>query len=467
MSVQTPNVLLITIDCLRSDHLGCYGYWRDTSRNLDSLSLKGALFTEAISNGGATCDAFPSILRSQPPPIEEAEYRLLPKRNLSLAGLLNEAGYQTAAFHSNPYLTKVYNYDRGFDVFEDSFDTLYWARKVNIGKRRVKGTDGPFKFLPRVRIKMGYLRNLLFHSFGVPSCVTAEKLTDRAISWLDTCDSSFFLWLHYMDTHFPYLPPSEYARKFCNRHISRYRMSALYHKQFSNLNTPERLSPAEINTLINLYDASIDYIDDNLGRLWGSLKRRSDNTIIVVTADHGAAFGEHGLIGHGRLYEELVRVPLIIVGAGIKAGTTVKEAVQLMDLSPTIADLAGISPAGSFHGKRLLPAISGIRSEGKGIISTSATTTKGQRMLAYRTPEWKYISTESSDGSTVLLEELFDLKNDPREKHNLHGSGDKETSAFELEAIDKLQRFKRLKSAEKAAYERERIKAKLRKLPGL
>ena len=106
--MKKPDVILITVDCLRSDHLGCYGYHRNTSPNIDSLASKGAIFLEAISNGGWTPDSFPSILASQLPPLSLDEYRRVMQRSPTLAGVLKRAGYETAAFHSNPFLAEYF-----------------------------------------------------------------------------------------------------------------------------------------------------------------------------------------------------------------------------------------------------------------------------------------------------------------------------------------------------------------------
>lgn len=462
-----PNVLLITIDCLRPDHLGCYGYARDTSPNLDSLAAKGALFLEAIANGGRTPDSFPSILASQLPPLTDNEYREIMKRGPTLAGLMRGAGYQTAAFHSNAFLTKFFYYDNGFNIFEDSLGTLNIRRQGRTrGIRRVET-------LLRIESRLGIIFNFVLYLLGRQREATAEQLTNRVVSWLDTCSDSFFLWSHFMDIHYPYLPPSEYVHKLFNRHISRYRMATLPYKQLKSfrnvdIRKAEWLSPAEIDTLADLYDANIRYIDDNIAKLMDSLGNRLENTIIIITADHGEAFGEHKYLGHGTLYEELVHVPLIMVGPGIKAGTIVKEPVELMDLSPTVAELAGISSTKGFRGRSLLPVMMGTKRATKGAIATRLIPELRQRLVSYRTPDWKYIRTESLDeANTLLLEEVYDLRNDPRERHNLHGSGDGKAKAFKLEAVNKILEFKRLKREKETAYEKERIKAKLKKLPRL
>jgi arylsulfatase A-like enzyme len=462
-----PNVLLITVDCLRRDHLGCYGYSRDTTPNLDRLAAKGALFLEAIANGGRTPDSFPSILASQLPPLVRDEYREIMKRGPTLAGLMRGAGYQTAAFHSNPFLSKFFYYDNGFDVYEDSLGTLNIRRQwATSGTRRLK-------ILSKIKSRLGIIFNFVLYLFGKQREATAEQLTNRVVSWLDTCSESFFLWSHYMDAHYPFLPPVEYVRKVCKRRISRYRMATLHYKQlrsFRNVDIrkAEWLSSAEIDTLADLYDADIRYADDNIGRLLKSLGSRLKNTIVIVTADHGEAFGEHKYLGHGTLYEELVRVPLIMVGPGIKAGTVVKTPVELMDLPPTVVELAGTSRAKGFRGRSLLPVMRGTKRATEGTVATRLIPELRQRLISYRTPNWKYIRTESLDESnTVLSEELYDLENDPGERRNLHGSGDGKARAFKSEAVKKIKEFKRLKSEEKTAYEKGRIKARLKKLPRL
>ena len=116
-----PNIILITIDSLRYDHLGCYGYHRNTSPNIDALAARGVKFMQAISNGGNTAYAFPSILASALPPLGKTESKAGFKASATLSGLLRSDGYSTAAFHSNPLLSHFYGYGEGFDIFDDSF----------------------------------------------------------------------------------------------------------------------------------------------------------------------------------------------------------------------------------------------------------------------------------------------------------------------------------------------------------
>lgn len=474
MKVDAPNVILLTIDCLRFDHLGCYGYSRDTSPNIDKLASRGALFLEAISNGGKTSYSFPSILASALPPLEEDEDREILRRSTTWAELLKETGYHTAAFHSNPGLVRPFNYGKGFDVFDDSLGKMGAApqqkRKL---ERKLVTRLKPLKALRFGRLVVGFLAKLwrlsdVFPSFMAGrSIIRGEELTRRALQSLAAHRGKFFLWLHYMDVHCPYMPLPKYLSQFRTQPVSRRKMVTLFHKMLEN---PSQLSPSEVTTLVDLYDADIKYVDDAVGLLLDSLATDLPNTIVIVTADHGEEFGEHGKFSHQTLYDGLVHVPLIMAGPGIKDGTLVKQQASLIDLAPTIASLVGIDNARSFRGESLLPVIKGKREATTGTISTTSSTASqpGRMLISYRIPGWKYIRTESLDASDVVLaEEVYDLRSDPGETRNLHGVDIEEAKRFELEARNKLLEFKQLKSEEKTAYEKQRIKAKLKKLEKL
>ncbi|MBA7651375.1 hypothetical protein ES703_59194 [subsurface metagenome] len=155
-----------------------------------------------------------------------------------------------------------------------------------------------------------------------------------------------------------------------------------------------------------------------------------------------------------------------MAGPGIKGGTVVEQQVSLIDLAPTITDLVGIDSVTHFQGQSLLPVMKGQESAARGTMCILNKPDWGRRFIAYRTPNWKYIRTESLDeASTVLSEEVYDLRNDPQEGHNLHGS--EEARAFELEAVNRILEFKQLKREAKTANEMERIRARLKKIPKL
>lgn len=460
MKSQRPNIILITIDALRFDHLDCYGYHRNTSPYIGSLAAKGALFSQAISNGGQTPDAFPSILASAQPRV--AHFGSMSKPRTMLAEKLKEVGYQTASFHSNPLLSRYHGYDRGFDLFIDSL-----------------GESGLFRRRIWVRTKVGSLHRLtnktlsklskilspVLSRVGQEPIITAEMINSRALSWLKEHRKGFFLWLHYMDVHSPYLASPQYLRQFHDQTVTHRKIIKLCREM---LEDPAKLSPDEVTTLINLYDAQIRYVDDNISSLLTSLDVDLTNTIIIITADHGEEFGEHGKFGHRSLYDGIMRVPLMIVGPGIKAGTVVNKQVSLIDLAPTITDLVGIDSVPHFQGQSMLPVMKGVESAAQGTISTFNELGSGRRYIAYRTPEWKYIRTEGlGEVNTLISEELYNLRDDPKEGRNLYGLGDGEAKAFKLKAVNKIMELKRLKREEETAYEKERIRARLKKIPKL
>ena len=459
MELEAPNVILITIDSLRYDHLGCYGYNRNTSPNIDALAAKGVRFLEAISNGGSTPVSFPSMMASILPPLEHAQGKTILARNATMAEVLRNAGYHTAAFQCNPFLSRLYGYQRGFEVFDDNFHQLRpWRARLWI--RRIAKAPGGLitKAANRASLLLG---PMLFRVWARP-IVSAEEITNRATSWLQTHKGKFFLWLHYMDVHHPYMPAARYLSQFCDQSVSRGQMKALWHKM---MRKPDELTPSEIEMLINLYDADIKYTDEIVGLLLDRLGNHLINTVVIVTADHGDEFGEHGNFGHHSVYDGILRVPLIIAGPGIKGGTLVKHQVSLIDLAPTIADLAGISSPSSFQGRSLLPVVEGKEDAIAGTISTFTDPRVERRSIAYRTPAWKYIETETSNASGVeLTEELFDLRNDPGEIRNLHGESNGEADSFELEAKGRIAEFKQLKVEGATGYEKQRIRAKLKKL---
>jgi len=459
---KMPNILLITIDSLRFDHLGCYGYGKDTSPNIDALVTKGTLFTEAISNGGNTPFSFPAMLASALPPLDVNECEVIMQRHASLAELLHRAGYRTAAFHSNPFLSRFYGYDKGFDVFQDNLGALslknmrQWLM-VHIFSKP------PRKALFNLLAKLDkYLESFAFAIRGRP-IVSAQQISRQAISWLKSHDDPFFLWLHYMDVHNPYVPPQRYVRQFHGQHINRYTMNRLWQKMLAR---PPQLLPYEVETLKNLYDAEIKYVDDAIGWLLDKSGSRLEDTIIIVTADHGEEFGEHGKFSHQTLYNGVIHVPLIITGPGVEAGGIVREQVSLIDLAPTIAELVGLKKVSTFCGESLLPLMMQEKRAAKGAVSIWSDPQPPQRLFAYRTSGWKYISTRSATTPEVVLaEEVYNLRDDPGESVNLDSLQTDKVRRFKLEATNTLLQLKKAKLEVVTTLERERIKKKIKKLP--
>lgn len=300
------NVVLLTIDSLRADHCSCLGYDRETTPQLDSLCSSGTNFQNAYSVSSHTRESVPALLTGRYPYAAiDGNYRLTAP---SAATRLRES-HRTGGFHSNPFLSRAYGYDDGFDEFDDD---LY------LGRHRI------FALAQRLWDKIRdhhYLR--------------AESINDRSLSWIDSVSDSdsFFLWNHYMDVHGPYEPPEPYRSHFITSSLSNRKIRKLYQRA---LDHPDSITTDERDLLVDLYDGEVRYVDAMLGAFFDALGERDvlDETLLVVTSDHGDGLGNHGQYGHPRqLYPELVRVPFIA------HGPTVPE----MDISVPVSGVDWLS----------------------------------------------------------------------------------------------------------------------------
>ena len=386
-----PNVILIVIDALRPDRLGCYGYERPTSPTLDGLASEGAVFTDVMAQAAETLISVPAFLTGRYPrehglvwQLEGAEVLVGSElRAPTMAEILRESGYATAAVSANPLISAESAVAKGFDMFE--------------------------------------------HSWGLPSVwrATAAEVNQSAYPLLEGWRSApkpFFLYLHYMDPHNAYCPPSE----FCvfgrpgytprDEKINKI-MNELAEREGTVGVTDERLAERElvrkdIARLSDLYDGEVLCADHHLGELFRRLKQLGlyDNTIIIITADHGEALLEHESLKHGgTLYQEAVHVPLIIKGPGIPAGQRITGLVELNDLAPTVLAAAGIEVEVEMSGRSVLPALTG---GGDLEARPAMAELPAQGTYALRLGDLKLIA--SADTA-----ELYDLSQDPGELVNL------------------------------------------------
>ncbi|AFO59067.1 sulfatase [Natrinema sp. J7-2] len=307
-------MILLSADALRADHLSCYGYHRETSPVLDEFASESIKFTNAYSASSHTREAVPALLTGEYPDVAiDANYRLTTE---TIASQLSEAGFATAGFHSNPFVSRAYGFDQGFDVFDD--DLHFSQHKVIALAQRA----------------LDKLRNRHY--------ARAEEINKRALSWLDSLDAddSFFLWNHYMDTHGPYEPPGEYQELYHDKTVSDSKAQSLYQRAIKN---PESISDEERQLLIDLYDAEIRYNDERIGAFLEALQERGllENSLLIVTADHGDAFGEHGYYEHPRyLHDEITHVPLLVRPPSGR-GEVVESPASTLDIVPTAASVAG------------------------------------------------------------------------------------------------------------------------------
>jgi arylsulfatase len=317
MNTDWNNVILLSADALRADHLSCYGYHRETSPEIDKLAGESLRFKNAYSASSHTREAVPALLTGEFPDVAiDKKYRLATD---TVASVLSASGYQTAGFHSNPYVSRAYGFDSGFDTFDDD---------LHFGKNR---------FFALAQRALDKLRNRHY--------ARAWDINERSLEWLDSLDHDkpFFLWNHYMDTHGPYEPPEEYQRMFRDAAVSDSDAGSLYKRA---INDPGSITDVERQQLIDLYDAEIRLNDEYISKFIEGLEQRGllEESLVIITSDHGDAFGEHGYYEHPRfLHRELTHVPLL-VRTPSNSSDVVETPVSTLDVAATIFEKTDRKP---------------------------------------------------------------------------------------------------------------------------
>jgi arylsulfatase len=402
---RPPDVIVITLDTTRADHLGAYGYTRPVSPSLDAFARDAVVFQRAWSTSPWTLPAHASILTGKHPTSHGAHHNVeagdatladviegawfrelkvnrLPEHEVTLAELLREREYATAAVVGGPWLAPPFGLLQGYEL-QDA---------------EVKSTGGR----------------------------SAQELTDRAISWLRSIPrgQALHLLANYFDPHHPYAPPPPFDD------LPRARTPLPVRQNEINQGRP--LKPEERDVLVDRYDGEIRFMDHHFGRLMETLHEldRYEDALIIVVGDHGELLGEHGFIGHGRwLYEELLRVSLFVrFPRGRGAGTTTAAPVSVVDLLPVIAKELGL---------RLPPGVEGVLVNDRRMVLAEVFR-NGQFLKGYgsrfdrdlvaliRWP-WKLIVSDRGE------RELFQLDTDPLESRNLVGEEIEEQLRQELE----------------------------------
>ena len=302
------NLILIVMDALRFDHVN-----PEVMPNLMEIAREGVFFKYCLAGGGNTKSSIPCII--------SANYQYDPEKNLPTA--LKKAGYTTGCLHSNILMRDFKN---GFDTFIDLKRKML-TQKTKRKIRRIIGDRG-------VRLFKTIRRKLKTAESYIPY-ERAERLVERCLRWIEEAERPYFLWAHFMEPHIPYLPPEN------DLGLSTEQLIKLNDKVVEAAYGKETLTEEEIEIIKRLYRSEVSYMDRWLGEFYRRLNK--ENTIIVYTADHGEEFGEHGRFSHGgKIVPELLHVPLIIVGDGVKRGVVVEEDVSHLDLAPTLLDLLGL-----------------------------------------------------------------------------------------------------------------------------
>lgn len=354
-AIRRPNILLVVIDTLRADHLGCNGYFRDTSPNIDHLAREGLIFNHCYSQAGWTLPSFTSIFTSlYPKDHGVTDWKMVLDSSLTtLTEALKDQGYHTCACPSMFHLDTGSGFEQGFDVYHTEV-----ARP-----RTERGT------------------------------ATSPKVNELVLTDIKKARRPFFIWAHYFDPHSLYLSHPGY--------------------EFGE-------------DLVDKYDSEIAFVDAHIGQLIEELKERDlyDNTVIIITADHGEEFQDHGGRHHHTLYQEIIHIPLIIRVPGLEP-RIIEEPVEQIDLAPTILGLAGIDIPKAFHGRDILmqrsPDHKIFAERGGGELAYQQAVIDGDFKLyeidvADADPNSERYKMQNITSSDTML---FDLYNDPGEYVNL------------------------------------------------
>jgi arylsulfatase A-like enzyme len=368
---EPPSIVLVMIDTVRADSLTHHGYSASTSPNIARWAERGTHFSNAVAASPWTGPSVASIVTGAYPDelgIHELEDPL-PRAATTLAEVLNDHGYSTAAVVSNGYISEWFGHSQGYDFFHQEEYT---------------GADDNF----------------------TPVC-TADRVTDRALEWLREAKPPFFLYVHYTDPHDPYLPPATWRERFV-RHPGSIDLRLMEQQAF----TQARLTKRQVETIRQIYEAEIAFTDYEIGRL---LKATSPQEIVVIVGDHGEEFLDHGGFLHGHtLFQEMLHVPLLFAGPGVHRANVVDEPVSHVDIAPTILDLAGLPQLEDSSGRSLIDRLQRSERADDPRDLFAVREYGGIKAVAARRGSWKMIYVEQTGQQA-----LFDLSRDPNEKENL------------------------------------------------
>lgn len=387
-------VLLYVIDALRADALSTYGYARHTTGTMDALAAQGMLFERFYAPASWTRASVGTFLTGTYPITHGAVARgnRLSPRVWSLAEHLAEAGLVTAGFIANGNISGRLGFARGFSEYVDLF-------RVEGIRRRPGRTD---------------LKGVI---------PWAEDVTDYVIPWLERhSGQDLFVYVHTLDPHDPYAPPPAYRDVDAGYKGP---MDGSRRAWQAARKAGYKIKPRDVQHLRALYDAEVRYADDELGRFVEQLQRLGlwERMLLIVTADHGEEFMEHGNVHHGSsLFDEQIRVPLIVVGPGrLPAGRRVFDVASGVDLAPTVCDFLGVPRPEALPGRSLLPTGEPQRLPARPVFAHLALD--GRHLSSVRTPDLKLVWDENLHRGA-----LYQSKVDPTERSPVEGKGGKRSA---------------------------------------
>lgn len=428
---KTPNVLLIVLDTVRADRLSLYGHFRDTTPNLKRFAERGGRFDQARAPSSWTLPSHASMFTGRWPSELGVERRgWLDRAHPTLAERLRDSGYATAGFVANPFFCGWESgLSRGFQSYADYPVTAGEVfRSSTVGWFLARG-ERRLRFLLGLDVDSGAARDVDLDF----SRKHATQINREFLAWLSRNGSRpFFAFLNFFDAHDPYLlPPGA---------VPRFRSELLSHADLTLLRDwlqrdRDSLTPSEIQVAIDAYDECVAELDHQIGALLDALEARGvlDETLVIITSDHGEQFGEHGHFGHGlTLFDEETRVPLLLSLPGrVPAGRVIKTPVTLADLPATVLDLLGMSADSPFPGASLSSTWADAPANASPAYSELLARIDAGAFQKNQDPANAWRSLVLDNYSLILRGDghrmLYDLANDPGQTEDLDDDPDYST----------------------------------------
>lgn len=395
------NVLLISLDSLRADHVHAYGYERETSPTIDRLANEGIRFANAISTSSWTLPTHLTMFTSRYQTSHGVTVDTLTLNPAipTLGEIMKSAGYATAGFISGPYVAGHYGYGRGMDTYVD--------------------------------LSQGY-----DHRAEARATIASPVINEQALEWLDEHkEQPFFLFLHYFDIHYDFIPPAPYDTMFDPDYTGTMDGTRFIERKDVNA----RMDPRDLEHIKALYDGEIRFTDEHVGKILERLEALDllENTIVMLVSDHGDEFFEHGNKGHHRtVYDEVLRVPFVVRLPGkTHAGTVIEEQASLVDVMPTLLAQTQIPGPVDMEGENLLNLLEGQPLERDAIYAEFYDKRGFNVQVAQRTAKTKVIQhfNRITHPSSKPVE-LYDVAKDPEEQNDLAGT----EAARETDALERL-----------------------------
>jgi len=417
-SAPPVNLLMISIDSLRADHLASYGYHRETAPNLARLAREGVVFERMVADSSWTLPSHLTMFTGLSSWVHGAmvDSRRLDERVETLAEILDARGYHTEGFASGPYLHPIFGFADGFDAYELLGRTLYDESGFSLDQLRTN---------PELRDEIERRER------EARRARTSDQLARRVEEALArAAGNPFFIFVHMFDVHYDYDPPETYWRRFNPEYQGPLRSARF-------MTDPEihaGMAPAELEQVLALYDGEILFTDEHVGRMLDALDLYAvaDRTLVVVVGDHGEEFFDHGDKGHRHtLYDEQLLVPFIMRLPGVlPAGRRMEMQVRMVDIAPSLLDLVGVGGLEGRGGISLRPYLLG-ESQEVDLPALSYLVVDDMLLRTYRTSSEKLrvqMPFELVGSDYRGRVERFDLERDPAEEHALDEGPELETA---------------------------------------